>query len=142
MITRCFDSSWPQFNDYGGRGIKPCKSIEASVLNLVAAIGDCPPRMEIERIKNNIGYHCGDCSECVSNGWKRNIRWATNKEQNQNTRRNVFVEVGGVKHAVSEWIRITGFKPAIMYKWYHAGNGKIEAKITQRLKDLEAQNVP
>jgi hypothetical protein len=36
------------------------------------------------------------------------VRWATRKEQNRNTSKNVFLTVGGIKKTISEWCELKG----------------------------------
>jgi hypothetical protein len=77
MIQRCTNLNYSRYDDWGGRGIKVCERWleENGFINFLADMGECPPGMSLERIENNKGYEPGNC------------KWATLKEQNNNTRR-------------------------------------------------------
>lgn len=85
MVQRCYNPKSTGFEYYGAIGIKCCEALRISPLNLIMAIGERPSKhLSIDRIDNDEGYHCGQCGECLSNGWTINIRWATAKEQANN----------------------------------------------------------
>jgi hypothetical protein len=76
---RCLNQKNHRYKDYGGRGI----GIHAPWIEsypvfrdaILAEIGERPsPKHSIDRIENNVGYFPG------------NLRWATAKEQQKNTR--------------------------------------------------------
>lgn len=72
---RCNNINSPKYRIYGGRGIKHKLN---SVADLINAIGRKPtPQHSLDRINNNGNYEVG------------NVRWATKKEQGQNTRTNL-----------------------------------------------------
>lgn len=86
MKTRCTNPDNPQWNDYGGRGITVCKRWRESFENFLADMGECPPRLEIDRWPNNDGnYEPGNC------------RWATRKESSRNKRSNRIFTVRGIR---------------------------------------------
>lgn len=65
----------------------------------VRDVGERPGRaFSIDRIDNERGYFPG------------NVRWATKKEQQRNTRVNVIIEARGESRCVSEWAEITGLR--------------------------------
>jgi hypothetical protein len=96
MRHRCLNPKRSGYKNYGGRGIKPCQFIAESPKNLVQIIG---PRksvfLSLDRIKNEIGYTCGQCPECIKMGWPMNIQWSTRTEQNRNRRDTVRLEFEG-----------------------------------------------
>jgi len=103
MKERCGNPSCKDFARYGGRGINVCSEWKRSFEKFFADMGECPKNMSIDRIDNNKGYS------------KDNCRWATKKEQNNNTRANHILEWCGQRKTISEWSEITG----INYKTIH-----------------------
>lgn len=99
MIQRCHNHKHPKFHLYGGRGITVCEEWrgrrgEAAFLD---HIGPRPSnRHSVDRIDNALGYAPG------------NVRWATQKQQMQNTRRNRLCSVAGVTLPIAEAKRATG----------------------------------
>ncbi len=93
MIQRCTNPNNKDYKDYGGRGIKVCKSwlkFEGFFQDMVKR----PKGLSLDRIDNN-GNYC-----------KENCRWATNKEQHRNTRRAILVIIYGVTKPLAEWCEI------------------------------------
>ena len=80
MRQRCENPNNDRYADYGGRGIYVCPRWQ-SFENFLADMGQCPPRMSLDRHPDNNGNY--DPINC---------RWATNKQQCNNTRRNIVIE--------------------------------------------------
>ena len=94
---RCGNKKSKSYPDYGGRGIVICEQWRNSFGAFLADVGPRPsPRDTIERINVNGGYEPG------------NVRWATRKEQNRNTRRNRVFEIDGVSKSLAEWCELRG----------------------------------
>lgn len=113
ILVRCADKSDKY---YGGRGIRVCEYLADHPRNLEEAIGKRPystkPReFSVDRINNDGHYSCGKCADCESNGWTLNIRWATQKIQNRNSRKNRIIEIDGHRKCMSEWAEIANLKP-------------------------------
>ena len=84
MRRRCNFKKDSEYHNYGARGIKVCYRWEHSFENFLSDMGKRPSNgHSLDRIDVNKGYFPANC------------RWATNKEQSNNTRRNVFVEYNG-----------------------------------------------
>lgn len=105
MKRRCLVPSASSFKNYGGRGIKVCDRWLESFENFYADMGPRPPgRHSIERINNNGDYEPENC------------RWATQKEQCRNTRKNVFITINSQTKCSSEWAEIVGINPSTFYE--------------------------
>lgn len=76
MLFRCLNKSDRKYKHYGGRGIKVCDRWLCSFSNFYKDMGARPKNLSIDRINNEGDYEPSNC------------RWATYKQQNNNTRRN------------------------------------------------------
>jgi hypothetical protein len=131
MLSRCLNELDVQYHLYGGRGIKPCEAIRKSPIALMNLLGDKPDGTSMDRIDNDGGYWCGECSDCLFNGYKKNIRWATFREQNINRRVAVMITIGGEKRHVSEWAKISGLEPHVI-KWRMKAGWPTESILTRK----------
>ena len=92
MRQRCESPRYADFANYGGRGIAVCARWRESFAAFLADMGRKPsPAHTIERINNDGNYEPGNC------------RWATQREQSRNTRRNHILEFNGVRMPLVEW---------------------------------------
>jgi hypothetical protein len=81
MIDRCINTVSPTYKNYGGRGIKVCEEWLVSFPRFIAYLKKNkmypkPDGLSLDRINNDGNYEPG------------NIRWATPKQQANNTRRS------------------------------------------------------
>lgn len=108
LHTRCYNPKFKQYADWGGRGIGICAGFRA-FLAFYAKMGEPPsPKHSLDRIDNDGNYSCGECSQCIENGWPLNVQWADRIQQNNNKRSNTFYEYNGESHTIADWSRITG----------------------------------
>lgn len=99
MIERCYNNkNTAVYKNYGGRGIKVCERWLHSFENFFEDMGKRPSdKHSLDRHPNNDGDY-----EPI------NCRWATQKEQTSNTRRNRWIEYNGERHILQEWANILG----------------------------------
>lgn len=119
MCDRCETESATFYSDYGGRGIRVCGQMRA-YLGFREVMGPRPPNSEIDRINNNGHYSCGECEDCLEQGWPLNVRWATRAENIRNRRCTHLWEYDGKSLTLSEWCKVTGMtKPCLRSRLYN-----------------------
>lgn len=90
MIGRCHNARHSSHHKYGARGIFVCRRWRESFAAFFSDMGHRPRGKSIDRINNDGGYCCGKCDDCRSRKVRKcNCRWATDSEQQLNTRRSV-----------------------------------------------------
>ena len=98
MKDRCYRENHRRYADYGGRGITVCEEwLESFLAFQVWALSNGYSDDKTIDRKDNDGPYSPD-----------NCRWATRKEQNNNTRRNPQVTYQGETHTISEWADMQG----------------------------------
>ncbi len=96
MLQRCTNPKTIKFSLYGGKGIKVCERWN-DFESFYADMGPRPGRgYSIERADGNKDYAPGNC------------RWATPKEQNNNTTQNRIVSYHGVPMTLQQAMEKTG----------------------------------
>ena len=98
MVQRCMNPKNKGYHNYGGRGIKVCDEwlndskafVEWSLAN------GYEQGLSIDRIDNDGDYSPENC------------RWATRKQQSNNTRKNLLLTFNGETHTCAEWADIFG----------------------------------
>lgn len=114
MKSRCNNPNAKHFDNYGGRGIKVCSRWD-EFENFLEDMGTRPEGMTIERDDPN-GDYC-----------KKNCRWATRKEQQNNMRANVVISFMDKTMTLAQWSEHTGIS-------YHAIRHR--RKIGWSVKDM------
>lgn len=100
MISRCTNPNEPEFKNYGERGINVCDRWLNSFENFLEDMGERPSKKHsIDRVDNDGDYEPDNC------------RWATIKEQSNNTRRNIYITIDGVTKTLTQWCRFYGVNP-------------------------------
>jgi hypothetical protein len=98
MRGRCFDPKNSAYKRYGGRGIMVCKRW-LKFENFIADMGLRPsPKHSLDREDNDGNYT------------PKNCRWATKKQQNDNTSQNRWLTLHGVTRTISDWSKHTGIR--------------------------------
>ena len=120
MRRRCFDHKNKNYKDYGGRGITICEDWMEFINFYNWAIGNgYDDSLSLDRIDVNKGY-CAD-----------NCRWVTQKEQCNNTRRNINVEINGEIHTLKQWTEILNLK-----------YGTIASRVSRGWNPVDALTIP
>lgn len=121
MIDRCTNPNSQCWKDYGGRGIQVCDRWmgDNGFLNFYADVGPRPSKAySIDRYPNNNGnYEPG------------NVRWATYRQQNRNTRTNRLLTFQGETLTISEWASRFDLHPSTIANRIKSGFS-IEESIT------------
>jgi len=95
MRRRCFDKNNPAYKNYGGRGITICEEWnDFAIFREWSLANGYKDNLSIDRINNGEGYNPNNC------------RWATRKEQANNTRKNKIIEINNETHTLSQWAEI------------------------------------
>jgi len=95
MLRRCNNPSDTAYKYYGGRGIAVCERWN-KLENFYADMGECPKGLTIERRDNSKGYS------------PKNCYYATRKEQQRNTRKNIVIKYGGKSQCMAAWAEELG----------------------------------
>lgn len=100
---RCNSSKNSAYKDYGGRGIRICERW-MKFENFLEDMKERPSlEHSVDRIDNNGDYEPSNC------------RWATNKEQSRNTRKNRNFTIDGVTHCVTDWAKEKGLSNFLVF---------------------------
>lgn len=105
MIHRCYDPNYHKYPSYGARGISVCDEWrnDYDTFYRWAIENGYQLGLWIERIDNDGNY----CPE--------NCKWATRKEQMNNTRRNHFIEYNGETKTLAEWSDVLGINYSTLH---------------------------
>ncbi len=103
MKNRCLNPNKDNYALYGGRGIQVCERWRSSFENFLADMGERPEGKTLDRYPNPDG-----------NYEPNNCRWATPKEQTNNTRQCVILTFNGCSRNVMQWSEITGIPHGVL----------------------------
>lgn len=95
MKDRCLNPDSASFPGYGARGITVCERW-LKFENFLADMGEQPSGLQIDRKDNDKGYNPENC------------RWATRREQQNNTRSTRFALINGVMDSYANHARRHG----------------------------------
>lgn len=118
---RCDNPTTVGYEHYGGRGIVYAEEWNEFIPFYEWAMENgFSPELELDRIDVNGPYAPWNC------------RWATRKENCQNTRRSVFVEIAGERLALHEAARRYGLVPRTLQTRIRKGMTGDEAVAVPR----------
>lgn len=123
MQNRCYSEKHKSYKHYGGRGIKVCDEwlTDFELFYNWAINSGYSDSLTIDRIDVNGNYEPGNC------------KWATYKEQANNTRKNHYITYNGETKTLTQWAEYLNIKPKTLsarindYKW------PIEKALTEEL---------
>lgn len=111
MLSRCSNPTDPRYESYGGRGITVCERW-LDIKAFVEDMGLPPEGMSLERIDNDGPYSPQNC------------RWATRREQQNNTRATRRVIHEGQVITVSNLARKLGLSHSTILSRLKRGYSK------------------
>lgn len=110
MISRCEATTWRDYANYGGRGIRVCDRWRGSFEAFIEDMGRRPsPGHSLDRIDVNGNYEPDNC------------RWATLEQQANNKRNSAFITAFGKTLTVAQWSRETGLTQHVIQTRKTAG---------------------
>jgi len=117
---RCFNKNTSQYHNYGGRGITLCDEwLVFSAFQKWAIESGYEQGLSIDRIDVNKAYSPDNC------------RWATPKEQANNTRRTRLYEIEGEVLSMKQWA-----------ERYDVPYSRVKKRIWSGMSILEAISKP
>jgi len=117
MMDRCYSQNNYSYKNYGGRGIVVCDRWH-SFENFYADMGEKPNGMTLERIDNRGPYS------------PENVRWASCKDQANNRRSNVILEMNGKKQTMQQWCDEIGLKIGTVWARLNLYGYSVEKALT------------
>lgn len=127
MRDRCNNKKSFAYKNYGGRGINICKRWNV-YKNFVEDMGERPPYTTLDRKDFNGNYEPSNC------------RWATRKQQANNSRNNKVLEFKGTKYTQSELAEMLGMKYTTLSSRLNHGMSLQDA-ITKPVKTRQYKSV-
>jgi len=119
MMSRCYNEKATGYNFYGGRGITVCDSWRESFWNFYEDMGIRAEGLSLDRIDPNGPYT------------KENCRWATAKEQGNNTTVHYLLTYEGVTQNLSQWAETLNILPNTIY--YRLARGWTPAEALEKI---------
>lgn len=128
MRARCRDKNNKK---YGGRGISVCKRWDDSY----------------EAFRDDVGYppsdnHCLDRFPDMNGNYESgNFRWATYKENANNSRNNVFIKYRGIKLTMTQWYERLGYTSSQFYQRFRKKKWPMRKIVNQApIQHLQSLN--
>lgn len=122
MLNRCNNPKNHDYYNYGARGIKVCDRWLNSFENFLEDMGEPVVNTSIDRINVNGNYELSNC------------RWATKKEQSNNTRRNIVLTFNNESLNITQWAERISIPRATLSKRIQDYGWSIEDALTVPVK--------
>ena len=103
MRARCLNKNNSNYKNYGGRGITVCDRWLKGFENFYKDMDECPKGKSLDRIDNDGNYE------------PKNCRWATPKEQSNNSRFNRFLTCNGKTQNITQWAEELNINYSTLY---------------------------
>lgn len=135
MFSRTTNKDNPKYKNYGARGIKVCDrwlkfenfklDMYETYLSHIKKFGE--KDTSIDRINNDGNYEPTNC------------RWATFKEQSNNTRANRLLTFNGQTMTMTEWEEKLNFRPNTLHNRISTYKWSIKKALTTPIKKIEKE---
>lgn len=121
MFQRTENNKNPNYNDYGGRGIRVCDEWKNDFMNFYnwAMENGYKENLTLDRRNNNENYEPSNC------------RWVTQKEQNNNKRSNRKFTFQGETKNLKQWSELTGIPCTVITARIDKLGWSIERALTE-----------
>lgn len=124
MKSRCNNPKNKKYYRYGNRGVTVCEEWQQfEAFYKWAMESGYRNGLSIDRIDNDGNY----CPE--------NCRWATHREQANNTSKTIKIEFNGETKTLSEWADSIGINRECLWKRIYLRNWPIGKALTTPLKN-------
>lgn len=123
MIHRCTDPKDKDYPRWGGRGITVAPEW-MEFPQFLADMGERPLGTTLDRMNNNGGYS------------KDNCRWATDLQQQNNRRSNVFITFRGNTLSISDWARRSGISRCVLWSRLRKHHWPVSKALTHPVRKI------
>jgi len=104
LHSRCNNAKTKWFKNYGSRGISVSEEWDDFIVfKNWALLNGYTDNLSIERIDNNDDYSPNNC------------KWATRIEQQNNTRKNIYITYDGETKTIAQWSNALGIDYQALY---------------------------
>lgn len=125
MIMRCENPKRPYYYLYGGRGIKVCDEWRKDYLAFYEWSMQNGYKLEMLEFHRN--KYTLDRININGDYSPENCRWVDYRQQNENKRHNLILEIDGEKKVISDWLRQYNAKIPYFYSLLREGMTELEA---------------
>lgn len=120
MKTRCYNQKYRQRRNYKDKGITICDRWKNSFENFYQDMGKRPAGKTLDRINNDGNYELNNC------------RWATAKQQANNTSKNCIILFNKQAKTLAEWSQFLNIKYSTIHSRLNRG-WSINKSLTKKI---------